>query len=117
MGMSFRALVIGLLLNVAGSPTVSQEALEIRVVPVRGAAPKDVVIRAVIERDDSNRRLEFIVDSDKYYASSTTELDGSRAPRTSEVRFRQVPPGDYLVRVILTGIDGERARAVVTFSM
>jgi len=49
--------------------------------------------------------------------SGAVALDGSRAPKTIDARFRQVPPGDYVIRVILTGTDGERARAVVTFTL
>jgi len=111
------ALVLGVMLGGAGHPTAADDVLEIRLMPVRGSAPKDVVIRATVGREDSNRRLEFVVDSTSYYASSTSELDGSRAPKTIDARFRQVPPGDYVIRVILTGTDGERARAVVTFTL
>ncbi len=111
------AIVLGVMLGGAGHPTAADDVLEIRLMPVRGSAPKDVVIRATVGREDSNRRLEFVVDSTSYYASSTSELDGSRAPKTIDARFRQVPPGDYVIRVILTGTDGERARAVVTFTL
>ena len=68
--------------------------LDLRVV-VRGQAPSEVTVQAIVERDDRNRSVEFIVNADQYYASSVKVLDRS-----------------YEIRVNLWGADGIRDRAV-----
>lgn len=78
--------------------------------PLRGRPPTDLVVQAFIAPDPRNRSVTFVIDSARMYASSTAELEGDRAPRTKEVRFRAVPSGEYEVRVTLVGSDGERAQ-------
>jgi hypothetical protein len=95
----------------AGSPVQAESGLVVRVLPIIGRAPTDIVVQAFIDRDARNRTVTFIVDSEEFYGSSTYDLDGERAPRTKEVRFKRLPAGFYLVRVVLSGPDGERARA------
>ena len=85
--------------------------LDVRVV-VRGQAPSEVPVQAIVERDDRNRSIEFIVNADQYYASSVKQLDRERAARTNEARFPDLPAGSYEIRVNLWGADGIRGRAV-----
>ncbi len=93
-------------------PTNGGSALEARVYPLLAFAPCDVVVQAFIEPDTRNRSIEFILDSESLYTSSTVDLDGDRAPRTKEVRFRSLPAGVYQARVRLNGANGERGSAV-----
>jgi hypothetical protein len=90
----------------AGSPLVA------RIMPVGCTAPCDILVQAFIEPHASNRSVEFLIDSGAVYSSSTVELDGDRAPRSKEVRFREMPAGDYEIRVTLMGTDGERGGVV-----
>jgi hypothetical protein len=83
-------------------PSEGGEPLAARVTPGVGFAPCEVVIRADVEPNDDNELLEFIIDSPSYFRSSTEELDGGDAPRRYEVRFRDVPAGNYAVLVTLT---------------
>jgi hypothetical protein len=100
-------------LVVAGSwPAAADEALDGRVSPRTGFAPSDVIIQAYIEPSHLNRSVSFVVDSGDFYANSIVELDGDRAPRIKEVRFRMLPAGAYEVSVTLLGTNGERGRVV-----
>jgi hypothetical protein len=98
---------VAVLLVLVGWPAVSAERLAMSVRPKWGLAPTDVIVQALIEPDPDNKRVSFTLDSSDFYQSSTVELNGDRAPRTSEVRFRMLPAGSYEVRVTLTRSDGE----------
>jgi len=94
-----------------------EKILEIRVLPVRGKAPADIIVQAFISPDARNRSLVFVIDSPEMYASSSSDLEAERAPRTTQVRFRGVPGGEYQIRVMLVGSEGERARQVTTVAV
>jgi hypothetical protein len=94
-----------------------EKALEIRVLPVRGRAPTDLIVQAFISPDARNRSLVVVIDSPEMYASSSADLEAERAPRTTQVRFRGVPGGEYQVRVTLVGSDGERAQQVLVVNV
>ena len=96
---------------------VTAQPIEARLFAAAVLAPTDVVVQAFIEPDRRNRRVEFVVDSESMFASSTVELDGEHAPRTKEVRFRRLPAGMYEVRVTLIGTNGERGTAVHWLSL
>jgi len=100
------SLVVPVLWAAGDSP------IQARVFPPAAFAPTDLLVRASIEPDDRNRSVEFVIDSEAMFASSTIELDGERAPRTKEVRFRRLPAGIYEIRVILMGTNGMRGTAV-----
>jgi hypothetical protein len=76
-------------------------------------APATLVVNAVAERDSANRALQIEVESSDYYRSSTRQLDGALAARTTTIQYDSVPGGSYEVRVILYGADGKR-RAVAS---
>jgi hypothetical protein len=101
-----------MLVVVMGSAAAGREALTARVSSNAALAPSDVVIRALIEPDARNRSVSFVIDSAGFYSSSAAELEGDRAPRAKEVRFRMVPAGSYTVRVTLFGTDGKRGEFV-----
>jgi hypothetical protein len=106
-------LLAGLsLATILSSSAAANEPLAARVRPVGCVAPCDILIQAFIEPHASNRVIEFIVDSGVFFTSSRLELNGERAPRAQEVRFRDVPSGEYEVRVTLIGTDGERGGVV-----
>jgi hypothetical protein len=103
-------IVIGLAL-LATSPLGAGERLTMRVSPRMAMAPATLVVDAVAERDPANRAVEIQVASQDYYRSSTMQLDGDEAPRTTTVRYEGVPGGSYEVRVILFGSDGKERAA------
>jgi hypothetical protein len=107
------AVLAPMLAAVVVASAAEPEPLVTRVSPPDGdAAPRDVVVRAYIEPDRRNRSVEFVIDSDHLYSSSTAELDSDRAPRLKEARFPQMPAGHYEIRVRLIGAEGERAAIV-----
>jgi hypothetical protein len=71
-------------------------------------APANLVIRTSVEPDAENRSVEVIADSASFYRSSRITLEGDRAPMTTMVEFRSLPPGDYEVTAMLIGVDGHR---------
>jgi hypothetical protein len=104
---------LGALAVMIAWPAAPSQALTARVTPVSGLAPSDIVIRAFIEPSALNHSLSVVVDSDAFYTSSETELEGDQAPRVKEVRFRRLPAGSYKVHVILFGTDGPRGESVL----
>jgi hypothetical protein len=93
-------------------PLRAGDQIEIRVTPSMSFAPADVVIDAVVESNAANRLLRVVAESDSYYRASEVQLDGARAPRTTEIQFRDLPGGQYIVSVTLYGEGGkERASA------
>ena len=92
----------------ATAVTGAKEPLSIRVSPAFSFAPANLVIRTSVEPDAQNRSMEVIADSAEFYRSSTIALDGDRAPKTTMVEFRSLPPGDYEVTARLIGVDGRR---------
>ena len=50
----------------------------------------------------------MIADGADFYRASTISLEGDRAPKTTVVEFRSLPPGDYQVTATLIGVDGHR---------
>lgn len=93
-------------------PLGAREPLEVDVSPHAAQAPSDVLVQATIEADEANRAIEVAADSGGYYRSSTMDLDGARAACIHTIYFRQLPRGDYVVRVTLYGAGG-RERATV----
>ncbi len=93
-------------------PVGAREPLEVQVSPHAAQAPSDVIVQATIEAHEANRALEVAADSDAYYRASTMDLDGANAASIHTIYFRQLPRGDYVVRVTLYG-SGGRERATV----
>ena len=97
----------------ATSPLDAGERLALRVAPAIAFAPATLVVDAVAEPDPANRVLQIEVESEDYYRSSRLQLDGDQAPRTTTVRYDNIPGGTYEVRVTLLGTGAEpRARNV-----
>lgn len=107
-----RCILIGGLL-IAGSTVVgtAKESVSIRVSPAVAFAPADLVIRTIVEPDEHNRAVEIVADSGAFYRSSTIQLEGDRAPKTTTVTFHGVPAGEYEMTAVLIGNQG-RANAL-----
>ena len=93
-------------------PVDGGEPLKLAVTPAQSFAPATVRIRARIEPSDRNRTLTIVADGAEFYRSSEIQLDGDQAPKTVELRFTDVPSGDYEVYAVLTDAFG-RQRALV----
>ena len=86
--------------------------LKVRVSPLRGLAPADVAVTVTLDPSADDRLLEVVVESASFYEASAIDLDGARGPHVRDVHFRQLPAGDYEVRVLVSDARGhERAWA------
>jgi hypothetical protein len=83
------------------------DRMALRVSPAVAFAPANLVVRATIAADESNRAVEIVAESESFYRSSEITLEGDRAPRISLFKFRSLPPGTYEVRATLRGAHGE----------
>jgi hypothetical protein len=107
--MTLRAMLFGsLILTTATTPIGAGERVSIRVSPAVAFAPANLVVRASVEADEANRIMQIVAESQDFYRSSEVQLEGDKAPRTSMIEFRSVPPGAYEVRVTVMGSDGEQ---------
>ena len=104
-------LVIVAALALLATSLGAGERLSKRVSPLTAPAPATLVIDAVAERDPANRALQIQVESAEYYRSSLVQLDGDEAPRTTTIRYDNVPGGTYEVRVVLLGSNGQQRAA------
>ena len=107
--MKARIALLGVLTCTAAMPVGAREPepLMLRVSPAVAFAPANLVVRATIVANESNRAVEIIAESEDFYRSSEIQLEGDRAPRTSMFEFRSLPPGTYEVRAVLRGTRGE----------
>jgi hypothetical protein len=108
--MNARYLVVGMMLT-ATTVTGAKAPVSIRVSPEISFAPANVVIRASVEPATENRSIEVIAESGEFYRSSTIPLEGDRAPKTTMLEFRGLPPGNYDVSASVIASGGQR-RAV-----
>jgi len=107
--MKVKVAFLGLLMCTAAWPAGAGESdrMTLRVSPAVAFAPANLVVRATIAADESNRAVEIVAESESFYRSSEIQLEGDRAPRTSMFEFRSLPPGTYEVRATLRGSRGE----------
>jgi hypothetical protein len=97
----------------AGSaiPLNGTDRLGMRVTPTLAPAPAFIRVELMIERDDDNRALMIIAQSDDFYRSSQIQIDGASGPRIRVFEFPHLPTGVYEVTGILVGQHGRRAIA------
>jgi hypothetical protein len=87
------------------------EKLQLQVTPAVSMAPASVVVRAIIERNASNRELEIVADSESFYRRTVVDLDGEQAPKVNELRLIDIPGGEYEITATLLDEHGVRTNA------
>jgi predicted phage tail protein len=105
--MNARCLVLGLALAATSAASANQP-LAIKVSPAVSFAPTDLIVQTRVEPDAENRSMEVVAESTDFYRSSTVELEGERAAKTTRFEFRGLPQGEYDVTVTVAGADGRR---------
>ena len=118
MRICFRALAATMLVAAAvvtlGPVSGRADApVALRVTPRLATEPATLMIRATVEPHADNRGLQVRVESDGYSRSSFVQLDGLDAPRTTTMRYPEIPGGTYDVRMTVLGPDG-KARATTS---
>lgn len=106
-----RALALAMILAAAAG--AAPRPLTLSVSPVRALAPADLTLVARVEPHADNIWISFAADSGTAARSSGYSLEGDKAPRMHEVRWRDLRAGDYLIVVAVIGKDG-KPRARVT---
>lgn len=114
--MTWRAVLLGLLMLITTLPTGAGDRIAMKVSPAVAFAPANLVVRAMIAADPENRVIAVVAASDDFYRSSEIQLEGDKAPRTTTFEFRHLPSGTYEVRARLLGADG-RERGFVRQSV
>ena len=93
-----------------------ERPLRVRVSPAMAHAPADLYIYVSVARRPDNRLLRVSAESDDFFRSSETQLDGENSARVTLVRFRELPPGDYQIRaelIVSTGRTVDVAKRTV----
>lgn len=106
--MKLRATLFGILMLITTLPMGAGERITVKVSPAVAFAPANLVVRTMIEADQDNRAVEIVAESADFYRSSQIQLEGDKAPRTTNFEFRSLPPGTYEVRALLIGTGGEQ---------
>jgi len=116
--MKLRATLFGILMLITTLPMGAGERITVKVSPAVAFAPANLVVRTMIEADQDNRAVEIVAESADFYRSSQIQLEGDKAPRTTNFEFRSLPPGTYEVRALLIGTGGgQRAFARQTINV
>jgi len=106
--MKLQATLFGILMLITTLPMGAGERITVKVSPAVAFAPANLVVRTMIEADQDNRAVEIVAESADFYRSSQIQLEGDKAPRTTNFEFRSLPPGTYEVRALLIGTGGEQ---------
>ena len=104
--MKVRGLLCGLVLAMGSFTVGAEDAITMNATPEISFAPAHLTVRTRIEPDVSNRAIEIVIASENFYRSTTIELEGDQAPRSSVFEFRGVPGGTYQVSARLVGTNG-----------
>ena len=112
--MGFRkalALAAIILLSSLGAEASddAERPLHVRVSPALAHAPADLYIYVSVARRSENRILRVTAESEDFFRSSDTQLDGEFSARVTVVRFRELPPGGYEIRAELIVSNGRTA--------
>jgi hypothetical protein len=86
--------------------------ITIAVRPAVTVARATAQLKVLVARDDRNRVLQWEVDGPNYYRSSQIDLDGSSAPRSWLFWVKDIPEGDYDIRVTVHRDDRSNAVAL-----
>ena len=120
--MNFRkALALASIILVSSLTTTAsaddpERPLHVRISPTMAHAPADLYIYVSVARRPDNRLLRVSAESDDFFRSSETQLDGEYSARLTVVRFRELPPGDYEIRaelIVSTGRTVDTAKRSV----
>src|SRR5262245_1215247 len=90
------------------SGDAAETRLRIDVEPRISSAPAAVRVRAIVTPDAANRALQIVADSGTFYRSSMVPLDGANAAPVTETTLKNLPGGQYEVKVVLVEANGRR---------
>jgi hypothetical protein len=83
----------------------ADEAISITVRPSVASVNGSAQLKVLVARNDANRGLIWEVDGPNYYRSSEMELSGAASPRSYFFTLRDLPAGEFEVRVTVRRTD------------
>jgi hypothetical protein len=121
-----RMTLVGLLTHGAGVCAKAADArrsagaddrkpLELRINAAVGMAPATLRGLAIVTSDPTNRLLRVSIDGENLFQSSDIALEGTGAPRSHFLSWRDLPAGHYVVTVVLYSGTGPRATVIREF--
>ena len=99
--LALASIILFCSLATTASADDPERPLHVRISPTMAHAPADLYIYVSVARRPDNRLLKVSAESDDFFRSSETQLDGEYSARVTLVRFRELPPGDYEIRAEL----------------
>jgi hypothetical protein len=106
----FSVALVGSL--IAANPLSADAPISVSVWPTIAVARGNAQLRVLVERNDANRTLTWEVDGPGYYRSSTTQLDGTAAPKSWFFFVHDLPEGEYDVRATVTRSNSSQSMAI-----
>ena len=111
--MNARLIALGMTLAATAAVGANQP-VSIKASPAVSFAPADLIIRTSVDPDADNRLMEVVAESGDFYRSSSIQLEGDRAPKTTQFYFKSLPPGEYEISATVITSDGQRRAAART---
>jgi hypothetical protein len=97
---------------IAANPLKADTPIAVSVYPTIAVARGTAQLRVLIEPNDANRALTWEVDGPSYYRSSTTQLDGTAAPKSWFFFVHDLPEGEYDVRATVVRSNNSESMAM-----
>ena len=91
----------------AGGDQKEHRRVRMRVSPMVTQAPALVRIEMLIDPDSESRLLDVTIESADYFRGSSIPLEGDRAKRFHSIVYRSIPPGQYVVAILLKDPSGD----------
>lgn len=118
---AFVALIVTATVASAGVRAADEpeadEQLAVRMSPTIVLERQDVRAFVTVPRQPGNRRLLVTLEGPSYFTSTERQLNGDAAARMHEFAFRQLPEGQYSVRVLVVRARGADSGAETTFTV
>ena len=104
------ALAAGIL---AGSgPLSADDPIALSVRPAVARYPGHAELKVLVARNEMNRALQWEIEGETFYRSSSIQLNGASAPRSHTFRVRGLPAGNFEVRATVRRNDESAAIAI-----
>ena len=104
-------------LPIAASGPGASDAVAVKVSPQTLFEGGAVRTQVRLPPDADNRAMRLEVDGERYFSSSTLQLEGDDAPAVYERRWLDLPAGKYSVQVVIVRASGETRHATAEFTV
>jgi hypothetical protein len=84
----------------------AEPAVSMRLAPAISMEPGAVRITTYVAPNAQNRILHVSAESDDHFTSSDVSLDGDNSPRATLIWLKNLPAGQYVVKVVLGTANG-----------